>query len=108
MAKAWHCPPIRARTLPASISPRPCRANRRAATETFPKVLAFYPHEIHVHGSDSYRRSCVRIILFHDSRTAGERAGPEFVRSGANHVGRSRGNASKPAVVHLTGAPRPE
>ena len=47
-------------------------------------------------------------ILSSDSRTAGVSAGPAVVRFGANHVGRSRGDASKPAVVHLTGAPRPD
>jgi hypothetical protein len=30
------------------------------------------------------------------------------VRSGANYVGRSRGNASNPAVVHLAGVQRPD
>ena len=45
-------------------------------------------------------------ILSLDSCTADVSAGPEVVRSGANHVGRSRGDASKPAVVHLTGTSR--
>ena len=45
-------------------------------------------------------------ILSLNSCTAGVSAGPEVVRSGANHVGRSRGDASKPAVVHLIGTSR--
>src|SRR3982074_734892 len=47
-------------------------------------------------------------ILSCDSRKAGEDAGRKVVRFGANHVGRSRGDASDPAVVHITGAPRPD
>src|ERR1700704_5145410 len=47
-------------------------------------------------------------ILSCDSRKAGEDAGRKVVRFGANHVGRSRGDASDPAVVHITGAQRPD
>src|SRR3982074_1045617 len=47
-------------------------------------------------------------ILSCDSRKAGEDAGRKVVRFGANHVGRSRGDASDPAVVHITGAERPD
>src|ERR1700754_2857448 len=46
-------------------------------------------------------------IMSVDSCTAGVRAARWSRAFGANYVGRSRGNASKPAVVHLTGAPRP-
>src|ERR1700738_3571618 len=47
-------------------------------------------------------------ILSLDSRTVGSCAGRGVVRFGANHVGRDRGDASDPAVVHITGAQRPD
>ena len=37
-----------------------------------------------------------------------KRAGRKVVRFGANHVGRDRGDASDPAVVHFTGTQRPD
>src|SRR6202048_526945 len=47
-------------------------------------------------------------ILSLDSRTVGSCAGRGVVRFGANHVGCDRGDASDPAVVHITGAQRPD
>src|SRR6202012_2229728 len=45
-------------------------------------------------------------ILSLDSRTARSGAGRIVVWFGANYVGRNRGDASDPAVVHITGTQR--